>query len=148
MKISKRHIAKTITWRLIGTLDTFLLSWLITGDFKTGLKIGSVELLSKMLLYYFHERIWFKSAIKESNKRHIYKTFSWRAIGTLDTILLSWIITGNPLIGLKIGGTEIVSKMLLYFGHEKIWHKINYGLDRRIKAKRLQKNLIIKTNTK
>ena len=106
MKISKRHIAKTITWRLIGTLDTFLLSWLITGDFKTGLKIGSVELLSKMLLYYFHERIWFKSAIKESNKRHIYKTFSWRAIGTLDTILLGWLITGNPLIGLKIGGAR------------------------------------------
>jgi uncharacterized membrane protein len=42
-------------------------------------------------------------------------------------------------MGLKIGGTEVVSKMLLYYGHEKTWNKINYGLDRRIKAKHLQK---------
>jgi uncharacterized membrane protein len=50
-----------------------------------------------------------------------------------------WIITGDPLIGLEIGLFETVSKMLLYFGHEKLWYKINYGLDQRIKAKRLQK---------
>ena len=74
-----------------------------------------------------------------TNKRHLAKTFSWRAIGTLDTFILGWLITGNPLTGLKIGGAEVVSKMLLYFGHEKIWYKINYGLDRRNKVKRLQK---------
>jgi len=74
-----------------------------------------------------------------TNKRHLAKTFSWRAIGTLDTFILGWLITGNPLTGLKIGGAEVVSKMLLYFGHEKIWYKINYGIDRRNKVKRLKK---------
>ena len=54
-----RHIAKAITWRLIGTLDTVLLSWLITGSGVTGLKIGFAEVVTKMLLYYFHERAWF-----------------------------------------------------------------------------------------
>jgi uncharacterized membrane protein len=49
------------------------------------------------------------------------------------------LITGNPLTGLKIGGAEVVSKMLLYFGHEKIWYKINYGLNKRNKVKQLQK---------
>ena len=147
MKISKRHIAKTISWRLIGTLDTMFLSWLISGDIYVGLKIGGFELISKMVLYYFHEQLWFKSSITNTNKRHLFKTFSWRAIGTLDTILLGWLITGNPLTGLKIGGAEVFSKMLLYFGHEKLWYKINYGLTLRNKRKRL-KNIREQRNKK
>ena len=139
MKLSKRHIAKTFSWRLIGTIDTIVLSWLISGDLSLGLQIGFLEVITKMILYYFHERFWFESSMLNTNKRHLAKTFSWRAIGTLDTFMLGWLITGNPLTGLKIGGAEVVSKMLLYFGHEKIWYKINYGLDRRNKVKRLQK---------
>ena len=139
MKLSKRHIAKTFSWRLIGTIDTIVLSWLISGDLSLGLQIGFLEVITKMILYYFHERFWFESSMLNTNKRHLAKTFSWRAIGTLDTFILGWLITGNPLTGLKIGGAEVVSKMLLYFGHEKIWYKINYGLDRRNKVKRLKK---------
>ena len=93
-----------------------------------------------------HERLWFNSSIIDSNKRHIIKTFSWRGIGTLDTILLGWLITGNPITGLKIGGIETLTKMLLYFGHEKLWYKINYGIDRRNRAKRL-KMIKKKSNT-
>ena len=85
-----------------------------------------------------HERLWFNSSITDSNKRHILKTLTWRGIGTLDTVLFGWLITGNPFTGLKIGGIETVSKMLLYFGHEKFWYKINYGLDRLIREKRLK----------
>ena len=55
----KRHALKTITWRIIGTIDTFLLSWLITGNIKIGATIGAVEVITKMVLYYFHERIWY-----------------------------------------------------------------------------------------
>ena len=138
MILNKRHIAKTISWRLIGTLDTMFLSWFISGDLYVGLKIGGFELISKMVLYYFHEQLWFKSNITSTNKRHLLKTFSWRAIGTLDTILLGWLVTGNPLTGMKIGGAEVFSKMLLYFGHEKLWYKINYGLTLRNKRKRLK----------
>ena len=147
MKFSKRHLAKTLSWRFIGTLDTMLLSWFISGNLYVGLKIGGLELISKMVLYYFHEQLWFKSNITNTNKRHIIKTFSWRAIGTLDTIILGWLITGNPLTGLKIGGAEVFSKMLLYFGHEKLWYKINFGLDRRNKRKRF-KNIREQRNKK
>jgi uncharacterized membrane protein len=139
LKLSKRHIAKTISWRLIGTIDTIVLSWLISGNLSLGLQIGVFEVITKMILYYFHERLWFKSSMLNKNKRHLVKTFSWRAIGTLDTFMLGWLISGNPLTGLKIGGAEVVSKMLLYFWHEKIWYKINYGLDMRNKVKRMQK---------
>ncbi len=56
----KRSIAKSISWRIIGTLDTILISWLVTGTLKVAFSIGVVELFTKMLLYFFHERIWNK----------------------------------------------------------------------------------------
>ena len=56
----KRHLLKTITWRIVGTIDTMILGWLVTGDIKLGLAIGGFEVLTKMLLYLFHERIWYK----------------------------------------------------------------------------------------
>ncbi|MBO0330924.1 DUF2061 domain-containing protein [[Muricauda] lutisoli] len=132
----KRHLAKTITWRLVGTLDTILLSWAITGNPFTGLKIGLAEVVTKMLLYYFHERIWLNAGIDDSRKRHIIKTLTWRALGTLDTITLSWIISGDPFTGLKIGFAEVITKMMLYYFHERTWYKINYGLDKRNRAKK------------
>ena len=144
IKLSKRHLAKTITWRLIGTLDTIILSWLIVDDLSTAFKIGSFELITKMILYYFHERLWFKSKILKTNKRHVIKTFSWRAIGTIDTIVLSWIISGNPFTGLKIGGSEIGTKMILYYLHEKLWYQINFGLDKRNNKKRERINIALK----
>ena len=66
----KRHIAKTITWRIIGTLDTMILGWLVSGDAMIGLKVGALELVTKMILYYFHERVWYSSnwgVIKKNN---------------------------------------------------------------------------------
>jgi uncharacterized membrane protein len=133
----KRHIAKTITWRIVGTIDTIFLAWIISGSPTTGLKIGLAEVITKMLLYYFHERAWFKinlskdGFILESRKRHIAKTFTWRLIGTLDTMLIAWIISGDPLTGLKIGFAEVVTKMVLYYFHERIWYKFNFGLSDR-----------------
>ncbi len=133
----KRHIAKTITWRIVGTIDTIVLSWIITGDPLTGLQIGLAEVVTKMLLYYYHERVWFKinlsktGIVRESRKRHIAKTLTWRGVGTLDTMLLSWFITGNPFTGLKIGLSELLTKMILYYLHERIWYRLNYGLPNR-----------------
>ena len=60
MVAHKRHILKTITWRIIGTLDTMILSWIITGNWKWGVAIGGVELITKMVLYYLHERAWYR----------------------------------------------------------------------------------------
>lgn len=56
----KRHIAKTITWRILGTLDTFILSWIMTGSIKVGAAIGGAEIITKTVLYFFHERAWYK----------------------------------------------------------------------------------------
>ena len=139
LKISKRHLAKSFSWRFIGSLDTLLFTWLVTGDFKQGVDLSIVTTVTKLIWYYFHEKFWAKSSVKESSKRHVIKTFSWRLVGGIDTVVFGWLLTGNPFFGLKIGLTETISKMLLYFGHEKLWYKINYGLDQRIKARRLEK---------
>jgi len=60
--------------------------------------------------------------------RHLLKTVTWRVIGTLDTMTVAWIISGDPLLGLSIGGVEVFSKMLLYYVHERIWYKSNFGI--------------------
>jgi uncharacterized membrane protein len=69
--------------------------------------------------------------VSDSKKRHVLKTFSWRLVGTLDTILIGWLISGNPFVGLKIGIAEVITKMVLYYLHEKVWYKSNFGLQTR-----------------
>lgn len=60
-------------------------------------------------------------------KRSLTKTISWRVIGTLDTIVIAYLITGTVDHAISIGGIELVSKMLLYFFHERSWNKIQWG---------------------
>ena len=61
MILKRRHLAKTITWRLVATTSTFLISWLITGEIKLGLYIGGTAAAVKLFLYYMHERLWYRS---------------------------------------------------------------------------------------
>ena len=69
-----------------------------------------------------------------SYKRHVMKTITWRLIGTIDTILIGWIISGNPLIGLKIGSVEVITKMILYYIHERVWYKSKFGVRKKDKT--------------
>ena len=59
--------------------------------------------------------------------RSLLKTISWRIVGTLDTMCLGWIITGSPLVGLKIGALELFTKMILYYFHERLWLQSKFG---------------------
>jgi len=67
---------------------------------------------------------------KVSLKRHVYKTLTWRIVGTIDTMLLGWLVSGDPIVGLTIGSFEVVTKMVLYFLHERAWYKYDFGVDR------------------
>ncbi len=53
-----RSFAKAISWRIAGTLDTFVISAIITGKLTVAGSIAATELFTKIFLYYFHERIW------------------------------------------------------------------------------------------
>lgn len=59
--------------------------------------------------------------------RSIAKAVSWRVIGTLDTLLISYLLTGKVAIAASIASIDFVTKMFLYFFHERAWNKINWG---------------------
>lgn len=65
--------------------------------------------------------------MSEKSYRSIVKTMSWRTIGTIDTIIISYIITGKPGLAFSIGGIEVFTKMALYYFHERTWNRINFG---------------------
>lgn len=56
----KRHIAKTISYRIVSTLIGFLIMWIVTGSVKIGAAFGVAELVYKPIQYYIHERIWYR----------------------------------------------------------------------------------------
>lgn len=64
---------------------------------------------------------------QERFSRSLLKSISWRIVGTLDTIIISYLITGKLAFALSIGGIELVTKMILYVVHERVWNKINWG---------------------
>jgi uncharacterized membrane protein len=65
--------------------------------------------------------------MSEKSYRSIVKSISWRTIGTIDTIVISYLITGKATLALSIGGIEVFTKMTLYYFHERTWNLINFG---------------------
>lgn len=59
---------KAVSWRIVGTLDTWLISYLITGQVTVAFSIASFEVFTKMLLYYLHERVWERVKEKSASK--------------------------------------------------------------------------------
>ena len=55
----RRPVAKALSWRMVGTVDTFLLAWLFTGSLEIGALVGGTEVITKTFLYYLHERAWY-----------------------------------------------------------------------------------------
>ena len=65
--------------------------------------------------------------MKEKNYRSLLKSISWRITGTIDTFIISYIITGKLTLAFSISGVEVFTKITLYYFHERIWNKINIG---------------------
>lgn len=140
MHIESRRVSlfKGVTWRIIGTLDTILLSWLFTGDVTKALKIGGIELFTKIFLFYLHERVWIllkigkreiisktgKISIEDKHWRSFVKGISWRIMGSIDTIIIAYFVTGEISKAFQIGFTEVFTKMILFYFHERFWMKI------------------------
>ncbi len=138
-----RSLIKGISWRITGTFDTIVIASLVTHDFSTALKIGAVEVFTKIALYYGHERVWQKikwgqpavqsdawgdkKSVNDKPLRSFVKGVSWRATGTLDTMMISYLITGKPITAAAIGGIEVFTKIALYYFHERAWQKISWG---------------------
>ena len=60
-KISRRrHVAKAVTWRILATTTTILIAWAVSGSWEIGAQIGVLEFFAKLVLYYGHERAWYR----------------------------------------------------------------------------------------
>lgn len=148
----KRSLAKAISWRVIGTLDTLLLSFVIltflaplfgldgashAENAVTATYIAVTEVVTKMVLYYLHEQAWARTvwgvfvdkngARRENARRSGLKTATWRVTASLDTMLLALLFTGNIATAVSIGGLEVITKLLLYYVHERAWSRISWG---------------------
>lgn len=148
----KRSLAKAVSWRVVGTLDTLLLSFVIltflgpllgmtetshTDNAKTATYIAVTEVVTKMVLYYVHERAWARvkwgyvasddGVMKEGARRSGFKTATWRVTASLDTMFLALIFTGNLGTAISIGGFEVITKLVLYYFHERAWSRITWG---------------------
>lgn len=128
-----RSIVKGVSWRVFGSIDTFLLSWLIFDNAKHAGSIAVLELMTKILLYFLHERLWNIIKLGRFNDgrvahwRSFVKGISWRLVGSIDSTVLSWFVTGKWVGAFKLGLSEIITKIILFYFHERIWVLIKWG---------------------
>jgi len=66
----------------------------------------------------------------EGHQRSFVKAVSWRMLGSIDTFLLSWLFTGSPKAAGAIASTEVITKIALYYFHERVWSSIRWGSQR------------------
>ena len=78
-----------------------------------------------MVLFNSKNEEYFKRG--ETKRRSIVKAFTWRTLGTLDTIVISYLLTGEIKTAVSIGGIAVFTKLFLYFFHERIWNFIKWG---------------------
>jgi uncharacterized membrane protein len=77
-----------------------------------------------MILDQFAKKLFSSKPGKDSNTKSLLKSISWRIVGTIDTIVISYIITGQLVMAVSIGSVEVVTKILLYYVHERVWENV------------------------
>jgi len=65
--------------------------------------------------------------MEDKHYRSVVKAISWRTVGTIDTMIVSYFITGNLVMAVSIGSIEVITKMFLYYLHERAWNKTDFG---------------------
>ena len=68
--------------------------------------------------------------MKSKARRSLAKTLTWRVLATTDTFIISWFITGTWTLAGAIAGIEVVTKMFLYYGHERLWNRIKWAKEK------------------
>jgi len=68
--------------------------------------------------------------MKSKARRSLAKTLTWRILATTDTFIISWFVTGTWTLAGAIAGIEVVTKMFLYYGHERLWNRIKWAKEK------------------
>ncbi len=70
--------------------------------------------------------------MKEKRYRSIVKTISWRVTGTIDTFIVSYVITGKVGLAVSISAVEVFTKLILYYFHERLWNRMRFGKEKTV----------------
>ncbi|SFD11395.1 DUF2061 domain-containing protein [Algibacter pectinivorans] len=84
-------------------------------------------MIAQMLLKSKEKTTYKEDAVGEKPIRSVAKALSWRVIGTLDTLVVSYILTGEMAVAASIASVDFLTKMVLYFFHERLWNSIKWG---------------------
>ncbi len=132
-----RSLIKAITWRIIGTLSLVLVTYLFTQKIDLSIAIGGIDIISNLILYFVHERVWehiswgrtFGDIINftDNKKRSLAKAISWRTLATLYLVLVSYFLTGNPFVSIVISLIDAILNIIEYYLHERFWNKLKFG---------------------
>ncbi len=130
-----RSILKGVSWRIVATTDTIAVVLLVTClngscSLENAIKIGALEFVIKFLVYYLHERVWQNILQNKTvdKKQTLHKTISWRIIATTMTFVISGTILETfDEIAMFIALTELFTKFVLYYLHERLWLKLPLG---------------------
>ena len=135
-----RSLVKGISWRIVASADTVLVVLLVTClsghcSLENAIKIGLVEFLIKFAIYYIHERIWqraYRNGVV-SKWESVYKSVTWRLVATTTTFIISGAVLERfDEIALYIALTELFTKFVLFYIHERLWLRIPLGRVRKI----------------
>ena len=73
------------------------------------------------------KRTFEEDKTSEKPLRSVLKALSWRLVGTIDTLIVSYVLTGKIGLATSIASVDFLTKLVLYFFHERIWNKIKWG---------------------
>jgi len=139
MKVTKnRSILKTISYRIVGFINTFLISFFVISygsenfDATSPFYVALIVFILKMITYYFHERIWNLYKYGRLNQkvirlRSFFKALTWRLAASTITFISAMFITSNIDWTKSIVIYEIMNGILIYYIHERVWNKIQWG---------------------
>ena len=139
MKVTKnRSLIKSISYRVIGFVNTFLISFLVINNgvnektIKYSLYLALLVLIIKAITYYLHERFWNFFDFGRLNKtvskmRSILKALTWRIAASTITLISAILITSNLDWTKSIVIYEFINGILIYYVHERIWNRLNWG---------------------
>jgi uncharacterized membrane protein len=74
-----------------------------------------------------HSKCYYRDRNSERPLRSVLKALSWRFVGTVDTLLVSYYVTGKFTLAASIASVDFLTKLVLYFFHERIWNRIKWG---------------------
>ena len=84
-------------------------------------------MIAQMLLKSKEKSTYKEDSAGEKPIRSIAKALSWRIVGTLDTLVVSYVLTGRISLAASIASVDFVTKLILYFFHERAWNVIKWG---------------------